>query len=71
MIDPKRQEILRVLAELSEAAPEIRLGQLIVNLSYLAKGLSNEAIWDMEDAELLEAAQKHLEKWRTSRGAAV
>jgi hypothetical protein len=71
MIDPTREQVLRVLAELSEVAPEIRLGQLIVNLSYLAKGLSSEAIWDMEDAELLAAAQKHLEKWRARRGAAV
>lgn len=69
MISPVRQEVLRVLAELSEVAPEVRLGQLIVNLSYLAQGLSNESIWDMEDEELLEAARKHLEQWRSRRGA--
>lgn len=69
MISPVRQEVLRVLAELSEVAPEVRLGQLIVNLSYLARGLSNESIWDMEDEELLEAARKHLEQWRSRRGA--
>jgi len=69
MISPVRQEVLRMLAELSEVAPEVRLGQLIVNLSYLARGLSNESIWDMEDEELLEAARKHLEQWRSRRGA--
>ena len=68
MISPVRQEVLRVLAELSEHCPEVRLGQLIANLSYLARGLSNESIWDMEDEELLEAARKHLEQWRIRRG---
>ncbi len=64
-----RQELLRVLAELSEVCPDVRLGQLIANLSYVARGLSNESIWDMEDNELLEAARKHLEEWRARRGA--
>ena len=67
MINPVRQEVLRVLAELSEVCPEVRLGQLMANLSYLARGLSNEAIWDMEDEELLTAARKHLEQWRARR----
>jgi hypothetical protein len=71
MIHPVRQEVLRLLAELSEVAPEIRLGQLMANLSYLARGPSNESIWDMEDEELLEAARKHLEQWRSRRGANV
>jgi hypothetical protein len=69
MISPVRQEIFRLLAELSEVAPEVRLGQLLANLSYLARGLSNGSIWDMEDEELLEAARKHLEEWRSRRGA--
>jgi hypothetical protein len=69
MSGPVRQELLRVLAELSAICPEVRLGQLVVNLSYLARGLSSESIWDMEDEELLEAARKHLEEWRARRGA--
>ena len=68
MISPVRQEVLQVLAELSEICPEVRLGQLIANLSYLARGLSNESIWDMEDEELLDAARQHLEQWRARRG---
>jgi len=66
-----RQEALTLLAELNEAALEVRLGQLIVNLSYLARGLSPEPAWDMEDDELLEAARKHLEQWRAKRGVLV
>jgi hypothetical protein len=71
MINPVRQEVLHVLAELSEVCPEVRLGQLMANLSYLARGLSNEAIWDMEDEELLTAARKHLEQWRARRRASA
>jgi hypothetical protein len=71
MINPIRQEVLKVIAELSDLVPEIRLGQLIANLSYLARGLANESIWDMEDEELLAAARKHLEEWRSRRGAMV
>jgi hypothetical protein len=67
MMSAVRQDVLQILAELSEVAPEVRLGQLIVNLSYLARGLSNESIWDMEDDELLAAARRHLEEWRSRR----
>ena len=57
-----RQEILQVLQELSACCPEVRCGQLIANLSYRARGATNEASWDMEDEELLAAAKKHLEE---------
>jgi hypothetical protein len=69
MIDPVRREALQVLAELSEVVPEVRLGQLMVNLSNLARGLTSEAIWEMEDEELLAAAREHLDQWRSRRGA--
>ena len=69
MIDPVRRDVLHVLAELSEVVPEVRLGQLMANLSYLAQGLTNEAIREMEDEELLAAAREHLEKWQSRRGA--
>ena len=59
-----RQEILHILSQLSECCPEVRFGQLIANLSYLAKGPTNEAMWDLEDEELLAAARKHLEDRR-------
>jgi hypothetical protein len=60
MITSTRQELLSVLGELSAACPEMRFGQLIANLSTLAKGLSAEGLWDVEDEELLAAAQKQL-----------
>ena len=51
MTTPVRKEILHVLEELSQRCPEVRFGQLIVNLSYLAKGPTKEATWDVEDEE--------------------
>jgi len=61
MIAPQRLEILRLLGRLSELTPDVRFGQLIANLSYLAVGSTNEAIWDMEDEQLLAAIRKHIE----------
>jgi hypothetical protein len=60
MITAQRQEILRLLERLSELTPDVRFGQLIANLSYLAVGSTNEAIWDMEDEQLLTAIRKHI-----------
>jgi hypothetical protein len=57
---PIRKEVLRLLEEVSESAPDVRLGQLIANLSYMAIGPTQEAIWDMEDEQLLEALRQHL-----------
>jgi hypothetical protein len=68
-MNPVRREVLEVLAELSEVIPEIRLGQLMANLSFLARGLSDDSIWHMEDEELLKTARAHLEEWRARRGA--
>lgn len=70
-MNPVRHELFRVIEELSEIVPEVRLGQLMANLSYLARGLNKEAIWDMEDEELLDAARKHLAEWRSKRGVTV
>ena len=60
MIDPTRQEILRLLEQLSELEPEVRFGQLIANLAFLAAGPWNETLWDLEDDELLPAISQHL-----------
>lgn len=61
MITTQRQEILRLLERLSELTPDVRFGQLMANLSYLALGPTNEAIWDMEDEQLLTAIRQHIE----------
>ncbi len=60
-----QRELLKTLGELSDHCPEVRLGQLVANLATLAKGPQVEAIWDVEDAELLAAAKRQLEVFRS------
>jgi hypothetical protein len=60
MIDHTRQEILRELERISELAPDMRFGQLIANLAFLAKGPWDETLWDLEDEELLHAIRQHM-----------
>lgn len=59
-----RAELLRVIAEISDASPELRLGQLISNLAMKARGPQVEAIWDCEDDEFLPAARRLLDFYR-------
>jgi hypothetical protein len=60
MINPIRQEILRQLERASELAPDVRLGQLIANLAFLASGPWDQSLWDLEDEQLLEALRQHV-----------
>ncbi len=60
MIDPTRLEILRLLEQLSELEPEVRFGQLVANMTFLAAGPWNETLWDLEDDQLLNALSQHL-----------
>ena len=59
-----RGELPRLLGELSDAAPELRLGQLVANVATLALGAKPEAVWDAEDEQLVAAAKRLLEKYR-------
>ena len=60
MIDPIRQEILQELNRVSELAPEVRFGQLIANMAFLAAGPWDQTLWDLKDEELLTAIRQHL-----------
>lgn len=63
MIDPTRSELLKLIEELSEACPEYRFGQLVLNLAFLARDDGDRVAWELSDAEFLEAARKHLSDW--------
>lgn len=52
--------IFEVLEEISRLNPTMRFGQLVVNISYMARGWTKSAPWDVEDEEFLKAAQEHL-----------
>jgi hypothetical protein len=60
MIPAERQEILRLLHRLGELTPDVRFGQLIANLSYRAVSPTAEAIWDMEDEQLVSAIRDQI-----------
>jgi hypothetical protein len=60
----QREELLQALSELSRLFPDWRFGQLVANVATAAQGPKAEAIWDSEDAELLAAARRLLERNR-------
>ena len=68
MIERTRRELLDAIEELSAACPEYRLGQLILNLAFLAREDGDQALWDLEDVDLVEAARKHLADWNSRNG---
>jgi hypothetical protein len=71
MTNPTRGELLRALEELSETCPDYRFGQMIANLAFLASGASGEAVWNVEDEDLLAAARKHIEDWKRRHATVV
>ena len=71
MTKSTRDQLLAAITELGAMAPEIRLGQLIANLATLARGAKVEAVWDAEDEELLQAAQRLCETYRSRQEPAA
>ncbi len=65
MTDSLRHDVLQALEELSAEFPDWRLGQMIANLAVVARGATTEAIWDLEDDELLATIHSQLEKRRS------
>ena len=60
MIPSERHELLRLIEEMSEGYPEFRLGQLIANLVFWARGDQDGALWNVEDEELLAAVRDQI-----------
>jgi hypothetical protein len=56
MTDVNRDELLAALGELARRYPHWRLGQLVANVA----GWADAEIWDVEDGQLLAAAEDHL-----------
>jgi hypothetical protein len=55
-----RDELIGAVSELRALFPDWRLGQLVANLT-LAAGRDG-AVWEVEDAELLAAARRLIER---------
>ena len=62
-----RRELLQVLAKLGERYPDQRLGQLVANLSYAARGPVAESVCDAQDEGLLRAAKELLDRQERAR----
>jgi hypothetical protein len=60
MIPAERQELIRLIEEMSEGYPEFRLGQMIANLAFWAKGDQEGAVWNVADEELMTAAREQI-----------
>ena len=58
MSKDKRDELLLAIAELRRQYPKWRLGQLILNVA----GWADQDLWDIEDDQLLAAANLHLQQ---------
>jgi hypothetical protein len=61
--------LLRAIAELRDLFPEWRFGQLVANLATAAGCQGPEAIWDVEDEQLLAAALRLIAR-NSGRGQA-
>ena len=60
-----RDELLHAVVSLAKQYPHWRLGQLICN----AAGWADVNIWDVEDAQLLEAIRKQQDYQRSGASA--
>ena len=61
MIQPTQRDILNSLTAICELSANVRFGQLIANLSFLAEDMSDRTLWDIEDTELLKIIERHRE----------
>jgi hypothetical protein len=57
-------ELTEAVAELRRTFPEMRLGQLVLNLAAAAGVSEPAALWDVDDDALLTAARRLLERNR-------
>ncbi len=61
--------LLQALARLRELFQEWRLGQLVANLTTAAGCPEPGAVWDVEDEQLLAAAQRLIARNRDRQSA--
>lgn len=66
MNSEQQTELQTLLAELWRRYPAWRFGQLVANVA----GWADQEIWDVEDEQLLAAAQEHLQQLSPSAAPA-
>ncbi len=61
-----RADLNAALKDLSEAIPEMRVGQILAAVGELCADLHGRGLWDADDAELLEAAWQFRRNFETA-----
>ena len=54
-----RKEALAALIELSDMAPELRIGQLVAHLGEMSEDDGGHGLGDIEDDRLMEIIRRH------------
>jgi hypothetical protein len=67
MTSSTSDQLLAAMAELRSLFPDWRVGQLVASLTQAAGRDREGAIWDVEDDELLAAAQQLIDRNRVHR----
>ena len=60
MTRDQQARFTELLAKFSALHPDWRIGQIVANIAWWARGPSNEAVWEVSDEEFLAAAEPHL-----------
>ena len=53
------ENFLERLSELIDLSPDVRLGQLLAHLGFLAETHFGQSLWEIEDSRLVELMIKH------------
>ncbi len=61
MTASSRGELLKLIEELGDQYSRMRFGQLVCFAAFLARGPAPQAVWDVEDEELMTAIRSHLQ----------
>lgn len=59
MTSPIQQNILDMLSHLCELSPDVRVGQLLAHLAFLAEDRTDQTLWDLDDQQLLDLLKEH------------
>jgi hypothetical protein len=54
-----QHELIEKLTDLQQLSPDVRFGQLLANLGFLVEDQTDQSLWDVEDARLLDVMEKH------------
>ncbi|MCJ8270709.1 MAG: hypothetical protein MJK04_15060 [Psychrosphaera sp.] len=60
-MNSNKEELLNTLSALIDKYPDMRIGQLVTNVSYWALGPKKESAWEVTNEQWLTAARDNLQ----------